>query len=72
MFVGYKEMLTFSVFFNHRTLHFSDFHLHFSSTKCNGQCFSFNFNLGTSVMDHGLYKATAYLSNLFPQLPRLL
>ena len=37
--VGYKKMLTFSDFFNHRTLHFSDFHLQFSSTKCNDQCF---------------------------------
>ena len=52
---GLQKMLTFSAFFNHRTLHFSDFHLHFSSTKCNDQCFfPFNFNLGTSVMDHGL------------------
>ena len=36
---GLQKMLTFSAFFNHRTLHFSDFHLHFSSTKCNDQCF---------------------------------
>ena len=36
---GLQKMLTFSDFFNHRTLHFSDFHLHFSSTKCNDQCF---------------------------------
>ena len=42
--VSYKKMLTFSAFFNHITLHFSDFHLHFSSTKCNDQCFfPFNF-----------------------------
>ena len=30
---GLQKVLTFSAIFDHRTLHFSDFHLHFSSTK---------------------------------------
>ena len=42
---GLQKMLTFSAFFNHRALLFSDFHLHFSSTKCNDQCFVFLLTL---------------------------
>jgi len=30
---GLQKNAHFSAFFNRRTLHFSDFHLHFSSTK---------------------------------------
>lgn len=35
----HKNAHFFSDFLKHRILHFSDFQLHFSTTKCHDQCF---------------------------------
>ena len=36
---GLHKNAHFSDFIEHRILHFSDFQLHFSTTRCNEQCF---------------------------------